>query len=69
VSTFRDFEREQADLRSRLFSTLFIISALENQLAKLKAEREQLEQRLADLPMEADTRYWTRFFRFLRTGK
>jgi hypothetical protein len=69
VNTLRDFELERDDLRSRLFSTLFIISALENQLARLKAERDQLEQRLAVLPLEAETRYWTRFFRFLRTGQ
>jgi cell division protein FtsB len=48
---------------------LFIISTLEDQLARLKAEREQLEQRLADLPMEADTRYWTRLMRLLRAGR
>ncbi|MCK9504668.1 MAG: hypothetical protein M0Q95_10865 [Porticoccaceae bacterium] len=65
----RDFEKEHADLRSRLFSTLITIAVLENHFVRLKKEREQMERRLDVLPMEAETRYWTRFFRFLRTGK
>lgn len=69
MSTLRDFEKEEADLKARLFSMNFTIDALERQLVVLKADREQLEQRLDTFPMEAETRYWTRFFRFLRTGK
>jgi hypothetical protein len=68
MSVMRDFEKEQADLKSRLFSTNLIIEAFELTLDRLRAEREQLEQRLAVLPMEVETRYWTRFFRYLRTG-
>jgi predicted nuclease with TOPRIM domain len=69
VKTLREFEKEQEELRSRLFSMLFIISAFEDQLARLRAEREQLERRLADLPMEAEVSYWTRLMRLLRTGR
>lgn len=65
-----EFEHKQSVLQERIYSVDLNIDAHERVLAKLRHEREQLEQQLNALPvLDLEPKHLSRFFRFFEDWK